>query len=259
MSANPTELALRGNVALDDQSVAGARKARALYDEALRLDPGLTSALIGEVYAADSLLDYDPHADRTRIMHEEEDFSLRAVAADRSDPRAWTARADALSRQFRWEEAKEALAEVLRIDRYRSDVYLERAWIAILNGQPEDAFAQLDQAIALDPREADSAELLRIRCRAQLSLGRYDEAISSCERAAALNNWWVNFMFLTAAYAQRGEMAKAQAARAQVLKYQPGLTIARLKAIRISDNPMFWQQTEVYVFSGLRKEGISEQ
>ena len=259
VSANPTELALRGNVALNDQSLAGARKARALYDEALRLNPDLTSALIGEVYAVDSLLDYDPRADRTQAMREEEDFSLRAVAADRSDPRAWTARADALSRQFRWEEAKEALAEVLRIDRYRSDVYLERAWISIWNGQPEDAFVQLDKAIALDPREADSAELLGTRCRAQMSLGRYDEAISSCERAAALNNWWVNYMFLTAAYAQRGEMAKAQAARAQVLKYQPGLTIARLKAIRISDNPLFWQQTEMYVFSGLRKAGIPEQ
>ena len=148
---------------------------------------------------------------------------------------------------------------MLRIDRYRSDVYLERAWISIWNGQPEDAFVQLDKANALDPRKADSAELLGTRCRAQMSLGRYDEAISSCERAAALNNWWVNYMFLTAAYAQRGEMAKAQAARAQVLKYQPGLTIARLKAIRISDNPLFWQQTEMYVFSGLRKAGIPEQ
>ena len=106
VSANPTELALRGNVALNDQSLAGARKARALYDEALRLNPDLTSALIGEVYAVDSLLDYDPRADRTQAMREEEDFSLRAVAADRSDPRAWTARADALSRQFRWGRSK---------------------------------------------------------------------------------------------------------------------------------------------------------
>jgi class 3 adenylate cyclase/TolB-like protein/tetratricopeptide (TPR) repeat protein len=259
VSGNPTELALRGDAALENQSAIGAREARTLYDKALRLDPSLTAALIGEVYAIDTLPDYDPRVDRAHAMQEEEDFSLRAVAADRNDPRAWTVRAFARGRQFRWAEAKEALAEVLRIDRYRSDIYIQRAWISIWNGKPEDAFAQLNKAIALDPREADNADLLGVRCRAQLSLGHYEEAISSCERAAALNNWWVNYMFLTAAYAQQGEMAKAMAARSQVLKYQPGLTIARLKAVRISDNEVFWQQTETYVFSGLRKAGIPDQ
>jgi len=257
--ANPIELSLLGNAAIDQQSLAGAREARTLYDGALRLDPGFAWALIGQVWSIDSLLDFDPHADRTRLVQEMDDFSLRAVAADRKDPRVWNARADALIRQYRWPEAQEALAEVLRIDPNRSDAYLSLAWISVWNGQPEEALTQLDKAITLDPSETNDGQLLSIRCRAHLSLGQYDEAIRACERGVALDNWWVTYMFLTAAYAHQGELAKALTAKAQVLKYQPGLTIARLKAIRVSDNPVFWKQTEAYVFAGLRQAGIPEQ
>jgi tetratricopeptide (TPR) repeat protein len=211
------------------------------------------------VWASDNLLSLDPQADHDRLVQEMEDYSLRAVAADRNDPRAWFARSDALARQWRWAQALEALAEVLRIDPGRSDVYHQRAWISIWSGQPEEAFAQLDTALALDPRDADDWNLLLIRRRAHLSLGHYDEAIDSCARAAALDNWWVTNMLLTAAYAQRGEMVKALAAKSQLLKYRPGLTIARLKASRVSDNPVYWQQTETHVIPGLRKAGIPEQ
>jgi hypothetical protein len=66
-------------------------------------------------------------------------------------------------------------------------------------------------------------------------------------------------MFLTAAYAQKDEMAKASDTKSRLLKIRPGFTIARLKVAAISDNPLFWQQTETYIFRGLRKAGIPEQ
>ena len=252
-----TELWLLG-YASDDGSVKGVREARRLFDQALRLDPSIPGALIGQVGAIDSQLDLEP-ADRDRLLREMEDFSLRAVAADRNDPRAWSVRADTLARQWRWAEAVEALAQVSRLDPSRSDVYLRRAWISNWTGRPEEAFVHLDKAVALDPRIADDGSALVIRCRANLSLGRYDEAIQICERSAALDSFWVTYMLLTAAYAQRDEMAKALAAKAQLLKYQPGITIARIKANRISDNPVYWQQTEMHVFAGLRKAGMAEQ
>lgn len=256
-TANATELWLRGN-ASDDGSLKGAREARKLYDQALRLDPGSAGALIGQVGAIDSLLVLDP-ADHDRLVQEMEDFSLRAVAVDRDDPRAWSVRSDALSRQWRWAEASEALAEVLRIDPSRSDVDLRRAWISIWTGRPEDAFAHLDKARASDARTADYWDFLRIRCQANLSLGRYDEAIKACERSAALENYWGTYMLLTAAYAQREDMAKALAAKSQLLKFEPGFTIARVMASRLSDNPIYLQQMETHTLAGLRKAGIAEQ
>lgn len=257
--ATPGELVLRGNAAMEDKSPKGRREALSFYDEALRLDPNLVSALLGHVWATDDLRDLDPTSDRARLMREMDDFSLRAIAADRLDPLAWVARAGVLERQYRWAEAKEALAEVLRLDPYRNGVYLERAWISIWNGDPEAGLDEMDKQAALDLREANSGAMLFARCRAQLSLGRYDDAIHSCERSVTLDNKWTTYMFLTAAYAQRGEMTKALRAREQLLKLLPGFTISAVKTMGVSDNAKFWAQTETHIFSGLRKAGLPEQ
>ena len=258
-SATATELWLRGATAMDEGSLQSMREARGLFDEALKLDPGHVGALRAQVWVSMTLLTLDPKADRNRIFQEVEDFSLRAVAADRNDPNAWMARADALLRQWRWAEAAEALAEVLRIEPSQIYVYHRRALIAIWTGQPAEAFAQLDLAIALDPRDVDDADQLFIRCLAHLTLGQYGEAINACERAAALRDDWTTYMFLAGAYAQHGQMEKALSAKGRLLKLAPGFTIARSKAIRISDNADFWQRIETHLWAGLRTAGIPEQ
>jgi len=257
-NASAVELLLRGIAATDDGSLPGTLEARKFFDEALRIDPTLVGALNGQVWASINLLSVDPHADGNHLLQQMDEFSRRAVAADRNDLRAWLARVDALSRQWRWAEASEALAEVIRIDPTYTYAYHRRALILTWTGRPEEVFAQLDKAIALDPREADDADALFIRCRAHLSLGRYDEAINACERSAALENDWVTYLFLTAAYAQTNQMAKAAATKSRLLKVRPDFTIARLKTAGVSDNPVFWQQTETHMIAGLRKVGIPE-
>jgi adenylate cyclase len=257
-NASAVELWLRGVAVIDDGSLPGTLEARKFFDAALRVDPMQVGALYGQVWASINLLSVDPHADRNHLLQQMDEFSRRAVAADRNDLRAWMARSDALARQWRWAEASEALAEVIRIDPTYTYAYHRRALMLIWTGRPEEVFVQLDKAIALDPREADDADALFIRCRAHLSLGRYDEAINACERSAALENDWVTYMFLTAAYAQENQMAKAAATKSRLLKVQPEFTIGRMKTAGVSDNPVFWQQTETHVFAGLRKVGIPD-
>lgn len=256
-SATAVELWLRAD-SIDGSSVKGLREMRKLYDEALRVDPRLVGALIGQVWTIVNLLDLDPQADRDRLLQEMDEYSLRAVAADSSDPRAWLARAIALRNQWRWNEAFEALSETLRIDPGRSDVYLERAFIMGLTGRFAEGLEQFDNSIAVDPRQAADGSLLRGRCRLHLFLGHYDEAITACERAAALENSWPTYLYLTAAYAQKDQMAKASVAKSQLLKFQPGFTIARF-GLGLTDNPVYWQQAEAHIFPGLRKAGIPEQ
>src|SRR5262249_22658966 len=157
--------------------------------------------------------------------------SRRAVIADPRDPNGWVAREMALMRQNQWNEALEAADKALRIDPHKSDAYVNRAIMMIWMGRPQDAFAELDKADALDARY-DYADSLRLRCRAHLALGHYDDAIKLCERAAPLEDLYLEYLYLTAAYAQIGDMNKAANARAELLKRRPGYTIARLRAIK---------------------------
>jgi hypothetical protein len=95
------------------------------------------------------------------------------------------------------------------------------------------------------------------RCRANLLLGRYDEAIVACEKDVALNNWWRPHVYLVAAYAQKGDNGNASAEKTALLKMRQGFSIADYKALRLSNDPVFLQQVEAQLFTGLRKAGIS--
>ena len=55
------------------------------------------------------------------------------------------------------------------------------------------------------------------------------------------------------------EVTAALAAKARLLKRQPGYKIARLRSFRPCDNAVFWQQAETHILAGLRRAGIPEQ
>ena len=131
-----------------------------------------------------------------------------------------------------------------------------RAWIMVHTGRPAEALMWMDKASALDPNAIGVSILMR--CRAYQALGRYDEAIATCEKSVAGEDYWIPHAYLVAAYAQKGETAKAEAERMILLEQQPGITIAALKALRLSNEPNYLQQTEAHLYAGLRKAGILE-
>jgi tetratricopeptide (TPR) repeat protein len=129
----------------------------------------------------------------------------------------------------------------------------------IFTGQPAAALALVDQQLARDPQAKESLGWAALQqCRAYMALGRYDEAIAACERDIALDSWWLPHAYLLAAYAHKTETAKIGVERAALLKLRPGFSIGDFKALRFSDNPSFWDQTETHLFAGLRKAGIPE-
>jgi adenylate cyclase len=255
--ASATDLWLRGAL-LSDGTLKGDREAKRLFEEALQLDPRHVGALIGMEYVTATELYLNPQASREQLVRRIDEYSTRAVEADRRDPRVWIVRAQALALQWRWAAALQAMEEVLTIDPGRSDAYTMRGLYLMLMARSDEAFAELNKAIGADPRQANDAELLRIRCRLHLGLGRYDDAISDCERSAALDPFWLTHVWLAAAYGQRGYLDKAAAAKVQVLRQRPEFTIASFKALNPSDVSAYWAQIETHVFPGLRKAGVPE-
>jgi len=259
-NANAMELVLRAYAVQDrDYSLKGALETRKICDEALRLDPSLGAAWRCRAWTIDMELDSNPDRDHDQLLKQLDEATSRAVAADPSDPRSWDHRRNALAREWRWEGAFDASKEALRLAPNSAGALVGRAYLMIFTGRPEDALPLLERAAALSPGDRDGVRLItQFQCRANLSLGRYDDAIAACERSTALIDYWIPHVYLVAAYTQKGDAAKAAAEKAELLKQQPGMSIARLKAIRISNVPAFLEQAEAHLFAPLRRAGIPE-
>jgi len=258
---NAQDLTYRADAILrrDPRSLTVLAEARSLYDRALRLNPTQNDALMGQAEVLQGTLDQDPRADHDRLVRELDEMSVRLVAVAERQARPWNFRADALQRQWRWEAALEANARAQKLDPTRLETIGQRADILIDMGRPDEALALVDQAFALQPARADLAGyLLQSRCRGNLALGRYDDAIGACEKAASLDDDWFIHVHLVAAYALQGNDGKAQAERTKLFTQRPAISIADLKAMRLSNEPAYLQQTETHLYAGLRKAGIPE-
>jgi adenylate cyclase len=261
--ASPLELTWHGYSVLyrDNNTMRGALEARKWFDHALRRDPNFLPAIRARWTTLVYELDLDPKAEYSRILHEMDELSFRAVSIDSSDPISWMNRGTALLRQQRWEAALEANAKAEKHSSATDGWVLnQRALIMLMIGQPQEALALVDRQLALDPQNQEERGWAMLqRGRACMALGRYDEAIAACERDVALDNWWLPHLYLVAGYALKGEAPKAAAERAILTELRPGTTIADFKRLYYSDNPAFVQQTEAHLLTGLRKAGFPEQ
>jgi tetratricopeptide (TPR) repeat protein len=241
----------------EDPSLAGMTAAGKLVDQALRLEPDLVPALIlrAALFAEQSQVELS--ADRDRLAREQDRYTARAVQLDPTDPAGWAWRARALEYLGRWNAALEANATAIKLEPYEARWYTDRADLMIETGRPAEAVALVDRALALEP--ANVWVPVATACEAHLLAGHTEQAIALCEQASGRGNHWFIHLALAAAYANHGEMAKAAASKAEVLRTVPGLTIAQLRAKRRSDNPEYLKLAEKYWYDGLRNAGFPER
>jgi tetratricopeptide (TPR) repeat protein len=238
-----------------DRSLAGLQAAGKLVDEALRREPDLVPALVLRSAIINDEADLDPHSDRSRVFREQDQLTARAVRLDDTYPAAWNWRGVALAGLGRADAALDAIAMAIKLEPYNARWQMFRAQILVGAARPAEALAVVDQALA----ENRGGSLMLVACEAHLLAGDIDQAIATCEKAWVRTNdvFYVQVM-LAAAYANRGEMTKAAAAKAEVLRASPGFTIALAKQ-QHGNNPEYVSLAEKYLYGGLRKAGFSEQ
>jgi adenylate cyclase len=259
-SLSAMELVLRAiDLGSRDQSLAGTIEAIKMVDEALRREPDLVPALITRTLFADRELDTDPDAaHRDRILRQYDEFTNRAISLDQTDPVAWDFRSGVLIYLGRWDAALEANTMQIKLDPDEAAPYAGRAWLMNMTGRPAEALLLVDRALAIAP--ANVGWTLRVACEAHLLLGQAEQGIATCEKARGLyQDDLIVGLFLAAAYANHGDLAKAAAAKADVLRIAPGYTVAQLRAKRYSDQPEYQRIAEKYWYEGLRKAGFPEQ
>jgi len=220
------ELTLRGwAVWTETRTLESARQAKTLFDAALRKDPTLVYALVRRSDILDAENDVDPHPDHDRLAREMDELTSRAITRDPASPRVWRSRSLALADGGRWNEAVEATDQAIRLDPYYGDHYGFKAWLMNMTGRSAEALKLAERNAALDP--GDAAWASRMACEAHLLLGHAADAVTECEKAAALDTDWIVQLFLAAAYANDGNLAKAKAAKDKALLTVPGYTVSQ--------------------------------
>jgi RNA polymerase sigma-70 factor (ECF subfamily) len=114
-----------------------------------------------------------------------------------------------------------ALLALMLLHDARKDARLDEAGdIVVLEEQDRSKWHQnqIAEALPLVARsEAISAANLgedeRVACKAYIFLGRFQEAVRSCERSMIEDEYWTVHLYLAIAYAQVGETEKAAAER----------------------------------------------
>jgi len=239
-----------------DPSLAGLQAAGKLVDEALRREPDLVPALVLRSAIMNDEASRDPHSDRSRVAREEDRLTARAVRLDDTYPAAWNWRGVALASLGRSDAALDAIAMAIKLEPYEARWQMFRAQILVGAARPAEALAVVDQTLALNPT---GGLTMLVACEAHLLSGEIDQAIATCEKASARTNEILDVqVMLAAAYANRGDMSKAAAAKAEAMRYSPGFTIALAKQ-QHGNNPEYVSLAEKYLYGGLRQAGFPER
>ena len=259
-NATAMDYVLRANSLWETEphTLQRARKQEELFEAALRLDPNLIPALNGLFFALSDELDNDIHLDRQRTIRRMDECTSRAVNLNGLAPENWIARARALMLMGQWDASVEAIAKAIRLDPDSSLSLSQSALLTILIGKPSEALAIVEQVIAMDPPGGWDA--MMNACFAHILLRQHELAVGECEKVKGLSvEDWTVHLFLAAAYAQRGDIAKAAAAREEVLRRVPGYTISILRSKAYSVNPEYMRLVEENVYPALRKAGFREE
>jgi TolB-like protein len=229
-----------------------------LFEKALQVQPEFEPALVGRGGMRISLASAYPGPNKDQQLLDAERDGLRAISLDASDPRAYYLIGQVRTFQARTEEAILAIDEAIDLNPNFPNALAQRGLLMFLNGQAALAFEPLQKALELSPLDPSRGIWLSWVCHAYIHLGKHSDAISWCEKSASLAPFWLNLSDLVAAYTALGDVEKAEAAKAKLLKIQPDFSITWIKNLNLSNNPVWRKQAEENFWSYERKAGIPD-
>jgi adenylate cyclase len=227
-----------------------ANEARALFDQALQVEPDDPDALAGSAYTyyvdfaygwSDAAIDYE-----TKVLGQ----ASRAIALAPDNVRAYFVKAIYLATSRRPNEALGAADAGLAIDPNFVLLLSPRAAAENSLGRFEQAKADCERAMRLSPRDPFSGVFRLWMGYAELGLGHFDAAIDAFRKAID-SGYRPFFLYssLGAAYAQAGNMDEAEAALAEARRLNPKLTVKWYVARGVN----------TALIDGVRKAGLPEE
>jgi adenylate cyclase len=181
-----------------------------------------------------------------------------ALALQPDDARAHMAKAEVFFNKQQWRAAISQAEAALTDDPNYADAHANLSFWNLFLGHSEDAFAGIETALRLSPRDPDVSLWQFFTCHLHSHLAQWEQAIEWCGKSIASGSQ-IPYLFvdLAAANAWAGHDKEAKEAAAQLQKVYPGFTVQTWAGIHWSDDPTFNMQYQ-RITEGLRNAGVPE-
>jgi adenylate cyclase len=225
--------------------------ARALFDQALKIEPNNADALTGD--AATYLIDYLYGWTSSKTNYDVKVLGQaeQAIALAPDSVFAYWHKGVYLYYSHRSNEALGAANAGLAVNPNFAPLYAIRCSAGASTGHFERAKFDILQALRLSPRDPLIGGWYVQLGDAELGLRNFDAAIGAYHKSIELGfRNFVPYVDLAAAYAVVGKMEEAQAALAEARRLNPKLTVKWLQAVAPNLPPLF---------EGVRRAGLPEE
>ena len=257
---NAVDLTMRAWAVLNQPySPEQLARSRELFEQALSAEPGLAKALVGLAQTLAIEVNYQWSAAPAEQLARAIDAVNKVLSLSPNDAMARFVKGEIL--RAGGTDFAGAIGEyeaAIFINPSLAPAYASLGSAKIRAGRAEEAFAPLQTAVQLSPRDPMLNTWYFNICHAYTHLSQDDAAIDWCRRSVALSPFWIAYVDLASAYAWTGRNAEAQLAVTELRKLMPNYTVDRWAHARFSDNPVFLAQYQ-RIIEGLRKAGLPEK
>jgi TolB-like protein/class 3 adenylate cyclase/Flp pilus assembly protein TadD len=247
----------RGVAAFNKGRLENVARAKALFEQAVELNPANVDAIVGAA-RADVVFALGRPVERAERLAAAETELFKALSLDPRNHWAhlWLGFVQVLTKR-----AARGIGEFERALSLNRNIGVAHAWTGfakITLGRAEEAEAHVAEAFRVSPTDGATFLWKYIDGLAKLYLGRDGEAAELFrESVDASRNFPLNHFHNAAALALLGQQSEAEAEVKAGLAMVPGFTLSGFRASAESDNRIFLAQRE-HVIEGMRKAGVPE-
>ncbi|OWV83487.1 adenylate cyclase [Rhizobium sp. R72] len=236
------------------------KTAKALFEQAISIDPTFAQAQARLAYVHIQLGWYGPLDERAERICEAIDLAERAIGLDQKEPAAHLALGRALALDGATEAGIAHLRNALQLDQSFAQAHFALGQVLCYVERPAEGITEIKEAFRLSPRDPHLWTFHNILAIANYQLDNMAEAAKAARASLRSPNatFWPAIV-LVAILGRQGKTDEAQEAIARLHRFRPGMncTDAR-REFYFGDNPVM---TETFIdrfIADLTSAGLSE-
>ena len=248
---NAYDCALRGRAYVHRQTKEAIAEARKMYEKAMGLDPQFAVAYVGLgwTYCLEWLMHWgqDP-----RSLDRATELAQRAIALDESLPSAYGLLGNVYLASKQHEQAKAQLETALVLDPNDADSHASLGQILNWMGSPEKAIGLIKKAMQLNPHYP--VHYISHLGFAHFLTKQYEEAVATLQKALVRNPDFLGpHLLLAIIFSETKRIDEARAEVAEVLRIDPESSLQAVKrALPLKDETELEMILEALGRAGLK-------